>query len=320
MDYTHFIGIDVSKARLDVAARLSRQELWLEGFDNQTEGIEQLAQRLRSLGKASSILIVIESTGSYHRAAAYRLSSLGFAVSVVNPRQMRDFARSIGRLAKTDAIDAQTLALAAELLSPEVRPLASEEIRQLEALLVRRRQLIEMKTAERNRLENATGSTRKMIEDHQRWLEKQLRQIDKMIDDHIAGSQNFTRISELLQSVPGVGPVLTRTLIAHLPELGHVSHKEVAALVGVAPFNRDSGQWRGQRRISGGRSAVRAALYMAAMTACRFNPQIKAFYQRLVAAGKSRMVALIAAMRKLLVMLNAIVKHNEPYRAIVIAE
>lgn len=320
MDYTHFIGIDVSKARLDVAARLNRQELWLEGFDNQTEGIEQLAQRLRSLGKASSILIVIESTGSYHRAAAYRLSSLGFAVSVVNPRQMRDFARSLGRLAKTDAIDAQTLALAAEVLSPEVRPLASEQLQQLEALLLRRRQLIDMRTAENNRLQSANGTTRTMIDEHRRWLDKQIRQIDEMIDDHIAGSENFSRINDLLQSVPGVGTILARTLITHLPELGQISHKEVAALVGVAPFNRDSGQWRGQRRISGGRAAVRATLYMATMSACRCNPQIKAFYQRLVAAGKSRMVALIAAMRKLLVMLNAIVKHNEPYRAIVIAE
>jgi transposase len=320
MDYTHYIGIDVSKARLDVAARFNKQKLWFEGFDNQAEAIEQLAQRLRSLGKASSILIVIESTGSYHKAAAYRLSSVGFAVSVVNPRQMRDFARSLGRLAKTDAIDAETLALAAEALSPEVRPLASEQLQQLEALLLRRRQLIDMRTAENNRLDSASGTTRTMIQEHQRWLDKQISQIDKMIDDHIAGSQNFSRINNLLQSVPGVGKGLARTLITHLPELGQISHKEVAALVGVAPFNRDSGQWRGQRRISGGRAAVRATLYMAAMSACRCNPQIQAFYQRLVAAGKSRMVALVAAMRKLLVMLNAIIKKNEPYHAIVIAD
>jgi transposase len=233
------------------------------------------------------------------------------AVSVVNPRQARDFARATGRLAKTDKIDAQSLAHFAETVRPAPRPILKEEARALGEILARRRQLVGMLTAENNRLLTATTKrVKKRIEAHLRWLEKELARADRDLQEVIEESPVWRENEELLRGVPGVGPVLARTLLAELPELGQLKNKQLAALVGVAPLNRDSGMLRGKRAIWGGRSGVRAALYMGALVATRCNPTIKEFYERLLAAGKPKKVALVACMRKLLVILNAMLRNR----------
>ena len=300
---TVFAGIDVSKARLDVA--LSNGEQWSES--NEDSGIRGLARRLREAGPE---IIVLEATGGFENAAAAAMAQAALPVVIVNPRQVRDFARATGQLAKTDRIDARTLALFAERVRPTAKALPDEAAQELDALLTRRRQLLEMITAEKNRFSSAAIALRKGIREHIRYLERQLKGIDLETEERILSSPLWRAKEDLLRSVPGVGPVLSRTLIAELPELGQLSEKQICALVGVAPLARDSGKMRGRRIVWGGRAPVRAVLYMAALVASRRNPVIRAFYLRLRAAGKPPKVAVTACMRKLLVILNAMLRSN----------
>jgi transposase len=242
------------------------------------------------------------------------MAAAGVPVVVVNPRHVRDFAKATGKLAKTDALDAQMLAHFAEVMRPEARPLPDEQTQTLAAILTRRRQLVEMLTAEKNRLASARKPVRKSLRAHIAWLERELSHTDSDLAHAIRESPVWREKEELLQSTPGVGPVVTTTLLANLPELGTLTAKQIAALVGVAPFNRDSGTLRGKRTVWGGRAQVRAVLYMGTLVATRFNPVIHAFYQRLCAAGKAKKVALTACMRKLLIILNAMLKHRTPWR------
>jgi len=303
-----FIGIDVAKAQLEFAGRPSGATGMVP---NAVDGIEALVAQLRALAPA---LIVLEATGGYEAAVVAALATAGLPVVVANPRQVRDFARATGQLAKTDAIDAQVLALFAERVRPVPRPLPDEAAQALDALLTRRRQLIEMLTAERNRLLIARPAVRRDLQQHIRFLERRLREADDDLHSAVKASPVWRVKDDLLQSVPGVGRVVSLTLLAELPELGRVSHKEIAALVGVAPLNRDSGTRRGKRLVYGGRAPVRAALYMAALVASKCNPVIRAFYQRLRTVGKPPKVALVAAMRKLLTILNAMLAAQAPWR------
>ena len=306
---THFCGIDVSKDRLDVALSPSA-ESW--SVSNDPSGLKELVSRLREHGPA---LTVLEATGGYEKAAAAALAHAGLPLVIVNPRQVRDFARSTGQLAKTDRIDAQVLALFAERVRPEPKALPDEDAQLLDALLTRRRQLIEMITAEKNRRGFAPASLKKSITKHITWLERQLSGVDGDIERMIEKSPLWRAKEDLLRSVPGVGPVLSRTLVAELPELGTLGRKQIAALVGVAPLARDSGKLRGRRSVWGGRAGVRATLYMGALVAARHNPVIREFYERLIAAGKPRKVALTACMRKLITILNAMVRTQTPWDA-----
>jgi transposase len=299
-----FVGIDVAKAALVVATR-PESVSWTAA--NDAVGIARTLERLRSVQPG---LIVLEATGGYETAVVAALVAAGLPVVVVNPRQVRDFGRSTGQLAKTDTLDADLLALFAERVQPEPRPLPDAALRDLDALITRRRQLLEMLTAERNRLLQASPTVRRNIRQHVRWLERQVTAVDRDLDDMIHKSPVWRAKENLLRSVPGVGPVVSRTLLAELPELGALNRKQVAALAGVAPLARDSGTLRGKRLVWGGRAPVRAALYMAALVAARHNSVIRAFYRRLVAAGKPKKVALTACMRKLLTILNAMVRTN----------
>jgi len=305
---TVFVGVDVAKATLDVAVRPT-SERW--SVANDEPGIQSLVARLRPPG---AVLVVLEATGGFEHAVAAALGAAGLGVVVANPRQVRAFARATGQLAKTDAIDAQILALFAERVRPTPRPLPDEAAQVLDALLTRRRQLIEMLVAEKNRLSASRRPVRHGITQHIRWLERQLGNVDHELEGAVQASPLWRAQDDLLQSVPGVGPVLSRTLLAELPELGALSRKQIAALVGVAPLARDSGTLRGRRTVWGGRAPVRAVLYMAAVAAARCNPVIRAFYRRLRAAGKPAKVALTACMRKLLTILNAMVRTQTPWR------
>jgi transposase len=304
-----FVGIDVSKATLDVAV-LPSDESW--SLPNTEPGIGELVARLRQLPPPT--LVLMEATGGLEHQALATLAAAGFRAMAVNPRNVRDFAKSLGRLAKTDAIDARVLALFADRIRPEWRPLPDEETQALEALLVRRRQVVEMITAEKNRL-GATSSSRikKDISEHIEWLQRQLRITDRKLDQSIKDSSVWKEKVDLLKSVPGVGRVMVATVLSQLPELGTLDRKQIAALVGVAPFNRDSGTLRGRRSVWGGRASVRGVLYMSTLTATRFNPTIRAFYERLRAAGKLPKVALVACMRKLLTILNAMLSRRTPW-------
>lgn len=302
-----FVGIDVSKAQLDLALRPEGRF----AAPNTEAGIAQVLTRLRAL---SPTLVVMEATGGLELPLTGALAAAGMPVVVVNPRQVRDFAKATGKLAKTDALDAQVLAQFAEVIRPEPRPLPDEQTQILAALLTRRRQLVEMLTAEKNRLASARLPIRKNLRAHITWLERALHQADTDLAEAIRKSPVWREKDEWLRSVPGVGPVLTTTLLANLPELGTLTPKQIAALVGVAPLNRDSGTLRGRRTVWGGRAQVRMALYMGAIVAARFNPVIRSFYQRLCAAGKAKKVALVACMRKLLVILNAMLKHRAPWQ------
>lgn len=297
-----FIGIDVAKAQLQFACRPSGET---GTVPNAEDGIRELVARCQVLGPT---LIVLEATGGYEATVVAALATAGLAVVVANPRQVRDFAKATGQLAKTDALDAQVLALFAERVRPEPRPLPDQAVEALDALLTRRRQLVEMLTAERNRLLVARPTVRRDLQQHIRYLERRLREADDDLHTAIKASPLWRVKDDLLQSVPGVGRVVSLTLLAELPELGRLSHKEIAALVGVAPLNRDSGTLRGKRLVYGGRAPVRAVLYMAALVASKCNPVIRAFYQRLRTAGKPAKVALTACMRKLLTILNAIAR------------
>jgi len=304
-----FVGIDVSKATLDTAVRPSG-ERWSTA--NEDGAISELTQRLSGMQPA---LIVMEATGGLETLAASMLTLAGLSVAVVNPRQTRDFARAMGVLAKTDALDARVLAMFAERVRPAPRPLADAQTQELEALVGRRRQVIEMLVAERNRLYTATLSVRPRLKEHIEWLEHELKDLDRDLREAIRSSPTWRAKDKLLRSAPGVGPVLSYTLLAELRELGQYDRKQIAALVGVAPLNRDSGKMRGKRCIWGGRAHVRAVLYMGALIATRHNPVLKDFYQRLRAAGKAPKVAIVACMRKLLTILNAMIRHGTSWQA-----
>jgi transposase len=302
-----FIGIDVARDSLEVAVRPTGEH-WSVG--NQTVGIAELLVRLRAVRPT---LIVLEATGGLELPVLGILGSAGLPIVAVNPRQVRDFAKATGKLAKTDAIDAQVLAHFADAVRPAVRPLPDAASRALSALVARRRQLVEMLTAEENRRASASLTIRPDIQEHIGWLRKRLKGIDKELSQALRTSPLWREQEDLLRSVPGIGPVVAVTLLAGLPELGHTSGKQIGALVGVAPLNRDSGTLRGKRTVWGGRSAVRAVLYMAALVGTRSNPVLKTLYTRLLAAGKTKKVALTACMHKLLTILNAILKHRTPW-------
>jgi transposase len=305
-----FVGIDVSNAQLDVAVRPEGQ-----GFSvrNDEPGRGTLVGRLRELQPS---LVVLEATGGLEVAVVGALAAAGIPVVVANPRQVRDFAKATGQLAKTDRLDAQILARFADTVRPTPRALPETHTQELAAVLTRRRQLVDMLTAEKNRLGIAPKRVRKGIQAHMTWLERRLAETDDDLSTTIQASPVWRETDDLLQSTPGVGRVLSTTLLASLPELGTLDRKQIAALVGVAPFNCDSGTLRGKRIVRGGRASVRAALYMSALVAARYNPVIKAFYRRLRQAGKPAKVALTACMRKLLTILNAMVKHQTPWHAI----
>ena len=303
-----FLGIDVAKAQLEFACRPGGET---GTVPNDEVGIRALVGQARDL---TPTLIVLEATGGYEAAVVAALATAGLPVVVANPRQVRDFAKATGQLAKTDALDAQVLALFAERVRPTPRALPDDAVQALDALLTRRRQLVEMLTAERNRLLVARPTVRRDLQQHIGYLERRLREADGDLHTAVKASPLWRVKDDLLQSVPGVGRVVSLTLLAELPELGRLSHKEIAALVGVAPLNRDSGTLRGKRLVYGGRAPVRAALYMAALVASKCNPVIRAFYQRLRAAGKPAKVALTACMRKLLTILNAMARSGTPWQ------
>lgn len=302
-----FIGIDVCKATLDVHVLPEGQSL---SFSNDTDGIKALCKKL---GRLKPELIVLEATGGLQIPVATALGLKKLAVSVINPRQARDFARATGRLAKTDKIDAEVLAFFGQQVRPEARPLKDEQAQELSALMARRRQLLGMLVMEKNRLSYAVGSIRQDIEKNIEWLEERLDDLNTRLGQMVRTSPLWREQDNLLRSVPGVGAVLSTTLLANLPELGKLDRRSIASLVGVAPMNCDSGKHRGKRRSWGGRSDVRSVLYMAIMTAIRFNPTISAFYKRLVAAGKPHKVAATASMRKMLTILNAMIRTGQPW-------
>jgi len=307
---TRHVGIDVSKDRLDVCLLPGGEAF---SVANDPEGIDALVERLL---KERPELVVLEATGRHERPAATAIaaSESGIAVAVVNPRQARDFAKATGRLAKTDKVGAEILARFAAAIEPPPSTLPDEEAQALQAILTRRRQLLGMLVAEKNRLLMASEPMAKRVRAHVRWLEKELERTDRELDEAVQESEVWRRNEGLPRSVPGVGPVLARTLLAELAELGTISHKRLSALVGVAPFNRDSGKIRGKREVWGGRAPVRAALYMGALVATRHNPILKGFYERLLSAGKPKKVALVACMRKLLSILNAMMRDGAIWR------
>jgi transposase len=305
----HFVGIDVSKNYCDVAVRPSGEKM---RFANDDEGIDQVLQRFSGL---TLELIVLEATGSYHRLLLSRLIAAGLPAIAINPRQARDFARAIGRLAKSDAIDADVLAEFGEKIRPEIRSIADESTQRLEALCTRRRQLVGMLAAEKNRLHSALSSMRPMIKKHIQWLEKEIEQLEKELDQQIRSNPAWREKDDLLRSCKGIGPTTSSMMLACLPELGTLDRRDIAALVGVAPFNRDTGKHRGRRHVQGGRPDVRCVLYMATLAAIRYNRAIRDFHQRLIAAGKFKKVAITACMRKLLTILNAMVRNNTPWNA-----
>ena len=303
-----YVGIDVSKKHLDIAVRPG-DEHWTVANDE--DGIDELVTRLRSIGPR---LVVLEATGGIELAATGRLAGAGLLVAVVNPRQVRDFARAIGKLAKTDRLDAQVIARFAEVVQPTPRPLRDAESQALSALLSRRRQLVGMLTQEKNRLHAAQPSVQHDIRGHIVYMEKRLAKLDDDLGSTLRKSPMWRERDDLLRGVPGVGQVLSVTLLAEVPELGKLNRKQIAALVGVAPLNRDSGLLRGRRTVWGGRARVRATLYMATLTATRYNPVIRVFYKRLCASGKAKKLALTACMRKLLTILNSMFRHHTAWQ------
>ncbi|MBI4123644.1 MAG: IS110 family transposase [Betaproteobacteria bacterium] len=301
------VGIDVSKAVLDVAVLPSGEVLQ---FANEAAGIDELGKKLKA---GAADLVVMEATGGYETAVATALVAMGLRVAVVNPRQIRDFAKATGRLAKSDRIDAQVIAAFGQAIEPEIVRLPDEDAREMEALLVRRRQLVAMRVQEINRLGLMQGAMRKNIKAHIDWLEKQIDRLDIDLTAGLRKSPAWRAKDELLRSFKGVGPTTSSTLLIELPELGELDRREIAALVGLAPFNCDSGLMRGRRSIYGGRSHVRTMLYMATTTAIRSNPVIRPFYERLKARGKPHKVAMVACMRKMLTILNAMLRQSTPW-------
>jgi len=308
MERSCFVGIDVSKATLDVHV-LPQGESFSVARDS--AGVAALVERLRAL---EAKLIVLEATGGFEQVVSAALGAAGLPVAQINPRQIRDFARALGRLAKTDRIDAAVIALFAERVQPQMRPLPDEQARLLDELVTRRRQVIEMIVAEGNRgRELESRRIKKRISRHLTTLQAELSEIDQELDETIRGTPIWREKEELLKTATGVGDVTARTLIAELPELGTLDRRKIAALVGLAPFNRDSGMMRGRRTTWGGRAAVRCALYMATLSAVRHNAVIRAFHQRLVTAGKKPKVAIVACMRKLLTILNAMLRDKKEW-------
>jgi transposase len=303
-----FVGIDVAKDHLDIAFRPGGQS---QRIRNREADIEPLVQELLAL---QPTLIVLEATGGLEMPVAAALAVAGLPVAIVNPRQVRRFAEATGQLAKTDRIDGDVMAHFAEAVRPQPRAVPDEQTQQMGALLARRRQLVEMLAAEKNRLHSALPRVRPQLKAHIGWLEAALAELDHDLNQAVKDSPLWRDKEDLLRSVPGVGPVLARTLLFELPELGALNHKQIAKLVGVAPLNRDSGRHQGKRLIWGGRAVVRTALYMAALSAVRFNPVIQIFYQRLIKAGKAKKAALTACMHKLLTILNAMVAHQTAWR------
>jgi len=308
MSTEYFVGIDVSKDTLDVCVYPAQAVFQVP---NSPEGIDELMKRLKPIEPR---LIVFEATGGYETLAVSTLAAAGLPVVVVNARQIRDFAKSIGRLAKTDSIDAGVIARFASAVRPELRPVKDSASHELTGLLTRRRQIVDMIVAETNRLKTATRRNRRDIQTHIRWLQKRLSQIDDEIKRDIQNGPLWRTTDHILQSTPGVGPTTSAMLISCVPELGQLNRKKIACLIGLAPLNRDSGRFKGRRIIWGGRAAVRAALYMSTLAAIRFNPIIRQFYQRLREAGKCFKVAIVACMRKLLVILNAMVRNQTMWR------
>jgi transposase len=306
-----FVGIDVAQGTLEVAVRPTG-ESWQVANDELA--LVDLVERVRQLKPS---LIVLEATGGIHVPVVAALAAAKLPVVAVNPRQARDFAKATGKLAKTDRIDAQVLAHFAEAVRPEVRPLPDAATQELAILVARRRQLLEMRTAEQNRSRATSARIRTQIREHVEWLNQQIGELDREIGQRLRSSPAWRERDELYRSAPGIGPVVSATLLADLPELGSVPHKQIAALVGLAPFNQDSGKKRGQRAIWGGRASVRAALYMATLVATRRNPVIQAFYQRLLGMQKPKKVALTACMHKLLTILNAMARRRTPWCAAV---
>lgn len=311
MDEAHpvYVGIDVSKDRLDVHVRPGGQRM---GLPRDEAGLDALCADLLTLAPR---LIVLEATGGYEITVAAALAAARLPVAVVNPRQVRAYAKAIGRLAKSDRLDAEVIALFAEQVRPEPRPIADAQMLALAELVARRRQLVDMIVAETNRRSRVRDPRlRTRLDRHIAWLRTEVEDVERDLDDAIRSSPAWRQAEELLTSVPGIGPTTARVLIADLPELGTVGRRSLAALVGVAPLNRDSGAFRGRRFTQGGRADVRRALYMAALTAIRRNPQIAALYGRLVAAGKPGKLALTACIRKLLTILNAIMRDQRPWQ------
>lgn len=303
-----FIGIDVSKASLDVHV-LPTGESWQ--VSNDGAGAALLLVKLSAFAPE---LVIMEATGGLERLAASHLGAACYPLVVINPRQARDFAKALGRLAKTDRVDAETLALFGERVRPPVRVLKDAEQQRLQDWLARRRQLVEIRATELNRKLSAAEGIRQDVEAHIEWLNKRIDDVDKDLGELLKQSPAWQVREKLLRGFKGIGVVGSTTLIAALPELGALNRKKIAALVGLAPFNRDSGVMRGKRRIWGGRAEVRTVLYMATLSAVRYNPVIKAFYERLTAAGKAKKVALVACMRKILTILNAMVRDNKPWQ------
>ena len=308
MSVAHFIGIDVSKDHLDTARRPSNEKL---RFFNNDEGVDALISHLLPF---QPTLIVLEATGRYHQLVLGRLLAAGLPAIAINPRQARDFARAIGQLAKTDRIDAAVLAEFAEKIRPELRSIADDATQELEALCTRRRQLVTMLSAEKNRLHTAPKTVRSEIQRHIHWLEKEISQLEKDLDQRIRCSPAWREKDDLLRSCKGIGPITTHTMVSCLPELGTLSGRQISALVGIAPFNDDTGKHQGRRHIQGGRLDVRAVLYMATLAAIRHNPVIRNFHQRLIGAGKAKKVAITACMRKLLTILNAMLRDKKPWQ------
>ena len=302
-----FVGIDVSKAWLDIAVHESAEALRVSNDD---AGIVSLVKRLK---KIQPTLVVLEPTGGFEMLVVAELSHAGLPVVVVNAKRVRDFARATGRLAKTDKLDARVLAHFGAAVRPALRSLRSAEEEQLAALLTRRRQVLDMLTVEKNRLVTVRAKMRSDLEAHIQWLSTNLKELDKEIEDFVQGTPLWKEKDAILQSVPGVGPVTSATILGMLPELGLLNRQEIAALVGVAPLNKDSGKKHGKRRVFGGRADVRSVLYMAALSAKKFNPVIRKFYERLIQQGKEKKVALTACMRKLLVILNAMMHTHQPW-------
>ena len=308
MDAIAIVGIDVSKDRLDVCVRPMGEVF---SVSRDAAGLEALTGRLAGL---SPRIIALEATGGFETVVAASLGAAGLPVVVVNPAQVRAFAQAMGRRAKTDVIDAAVIAHFAEATKPEPRPLPDVDTQMLADLVSRRRQIIQMIVAERQREKRAAKRMKKSILRLLKALQVELSEIDQEIDEAVRGSPAWREKEDLLSSVPGVGPTIARTLIAELPELGTLDRRQIAALVGLAPWTRQSGQWRGRSFIGGGRASVRSALFMGALTAARFNPILKVFHQRLIDAGKPRMVAAIAVARKLLTILNAILRDKSPWQ------
>jgi transposase len=304
-----FAGIDVSKKRLDIVTRGRESRGWSVAYDER--GVRALVSTLRELAPT---LLILEATGGLETHLVAELAAAGIPLVVINPRQARDFARATGELAKTDAIDARILALFADRIRPEVRPLPDAEARDLDALMTRRRQLVDIRVGEYNRLYQAPSvAVRTSIEEHIAWLDARIDTVDAELQRLIKASPLWREKNNLLRSTPGVGPTVSLTLLAGVPELGTLNRQKIGKLVGVAPLNRDSGTLRGQRRIWGGRSEVRNVLYMGTLSAIRHNPVIRAFYKQLVARGKLKKVALVACMRKLLTILNCMLRDNTPW-------